>query len=66
VLSSWHVPMYVAVRRGALKLSRDALSGEPPRVPAGLFTPGRLASSSSSLGLSWSFLSTRLACHAQA
>jgi hypothetical protein len=54
VLGSWHVLSYVVVRRGALKLSRDALSGEPPRGRAGLFTPGRLASSPSSLGLSWS------------
>jgi hypothetical protein len=54
MFGSWHVPSYIAVRRGALKLSRDALSGEPPRGQAGLFTPGRLASSTSSLGLSWS------------
>jgi hypothetical protein len=52
MLGSWHVPSYVVVRRGALELSRDALSGEPPRGRAGLFTPGRLASSPSSLGLS--------------
>jgi hypothetical protein len=52
VLGSWHVPSYVAVRQGALKPCRDALSGEPPHGRDGLFTPGRLASSPSSLGLS--------------
>jgi hypothetical protein len=52
VLVSWHVPSYGAVRRGALKPSRDALSGKPPRGRAGLFPPGRLAFSPSSLGLS--------------
>jgi hypothetical protein len=35
-----------------LKLSRDALSGEPSRGRAGLFIPGRLATSPSSLHLS--------------
>jgi hypothetical protein len=29
MLGSWHVSSYVAVRRGALKPSRDALSGKP-------------------------------------
>jgi hypothetical protein len=53
VLGSWHIPSYVTVRRCALNPSRDALSGEPPRGWDGLFTPGRLASSLSSLGLSW-------------
>jgi hypothetical protein len=52
VLGSWHVLSYVAVHRGALKPSRDALSGKPPRGQVGLFPPGRLALSSSSLGLS--------------
>jgi hypothetical protein len=52
MLGSWHVPLYVVVRRGALKLSRDALSWEPPRGRAGLFISGLLASSPSSLLLS--------------
>jgi hypothetical protein len=52
VLGSWHVPSYVAVRRGALKPSRDALSGKPPRGQVELFPLGRLAFSSSSLALS--------------
>jgi hypothetical protein len=52
VHGSWHVPSYVDVRQAAWKPSRGALSGEPPRVRVGLFTPGRLASSPSSLGLS--------------
>jgi hypothetical protein len=43
VFGSLHVSSYVVVRRGALKLSCDALSGEPPRGPAGLFIPGCLA-----------------------
>jgi hypothetical protein len=30
VLGSWHVPSFVVVRRGALKSSSDALSGELP------------------------------------
>jgi hypothetical protein len=54
MLGSWHVPSYVVVCQVALKPSRGALSGEPPRGRAGLFTPGRLASSPSSLGLSQS------------
>jgi hypothetical protein len=54
MLGSLHVPSYVAIRRGALKTSCDALSGDPPRGRVGLFIPGRLASSLSSLGLSWS------------
>jgi hypothetical protein len=29
VLGRWHVPSYVVVHQGALKLGRDALSGEP-------------------------------------
>jgi hypothetical protein len=52
VLGSWHVLSHVVVRRGALKPSHDALSGEPSRGRAGLFTTGCLASSPSSLGLS--------------
>jgi hypothetical protein len=52
VLGSWHVPSYVAVRRGALMPSRDALSGKPPRGRVGLFPPGRLSFSLSSLCLS--------------
>jgi hypothetical protein len=52
VLGSWHVPSYVAVRRGALKPTRDALSGKPPCGRVGLFPLGRLAFSPSSLGLS--------------
>jgi hypothetical protein len=52
VLGGWHVLSYVAVSRGALKPSRDALSEESPRGRVGLFTPGRLAFSPSSLGLS--------------
>jgi hypothetical protein len=35
VLGSWHVPSFVIVSWGTLKLSSDALSWEPPRV-AGL------------------------------
>jgi hypothetical protein len=45
MLGSLHVPSYVAIRRGALKPSCDALSGDPPRGRVGLFIPGRLASS---------------------
>jgi hypothetical protein len=45
MLGSWHVPSYVAVRRGALKPSRDTFSGKPPHGRVGLFSP-------SSLGLS--------------
>jgi hypothetical protein len=52
VLGSWHVPSYVIVHQGALKTSRDALSEEPPRGRVGMFAPGRLAFSPSSLGLS--------------
>jgi hypothetical protein len=52
VLGSWHVPSYVAVRRGALKSGRDVLSGKPPRGRVGLFPSGRLAFSPSSLSLS--------------
>jgi hypothetical protein len=52
MFGSWHVPSYVAVRRGALKLSRDALSGKPPCGRVGLFPPGCLAFSPSSLSLS--------------
>jgi hypothetical protein len=52
VLGNWHVPSYVAVRRGALKPGRDVLSGKPPRGRVGLFSSGRLAFSPSSLGLS--------------
>jgi hypothetical protein len=54
VLGSWHVSLYVAVRRGALKPSRDALSGKPPCGWVGLFLPGRLAFSPSRLVLSQS------------
>jgi hypothetical protein len=54
VLGNWHAPSHVAVRGGALKSSRDALSGEPPRDRVGLFPPGRLAFSPSSFGLSQS------------
>jgi hypothetical protein len=50
VLGSWHVPSYFAVRQGVLKPSRDALSEEPPHGRVGLFTPGCLAFSPSSLG----------------
>jgi hypothetical protein len=52
VLGSWHVPSYIVVCQGALKLSRDALSWEPPRGWARLFILGRLAPSLSSLYLS--------------
>jgi hypothetical protein len=52
VLGIRHVPSYVAVRRGALKLSRDALLGKPPRGWVGLFLPEHLAFSPSRLGLS--------------
>jgi hypothetical protein len=31
VLGCWYIPSYVAVCQVALKLSRDALSWEPPR-----------------------------------
>jgi hypothetical protein len=51
VLGSWHVPSYVAVRRGALKWSSDALLGKPTRGRVGLFPPGHLAFPSR-LGLS--------------
>jgi hypothetical protein len=54
VFGSWHVPSYIVVHRGALKLGRDALWGEPPCGRAGLFTLGRFAFSLSILGLSWS------------
>jgi hypothetical protein len=52
VLGSWHIPSYVAVRRGALEPCCDALSGKPSRVRVGLFPLGRLAFSPSRLGLS--------------
>jgi hypothetical protein len=52
VLGIWHVSSYVAVRQGALKPSREALSGKPSRGRVGLFPPGRLTFSPSSLGLS--------------
>jgi hypothetical protein len=52
VLGSWHIPSYVAVRRGALKPSSDALSRNPPRGRVGLSPPGHLAFSPISLGLS--------------
>jgi hypothetical protein len=54
VLGSWHVPSYVAVCRGALKPSRDALSGKPSRDWVGRILPGRLTFSTSRLGLSQS------------
>jgi hypothetical protein len=54
MLGSWHVPSYVAIRRGALKPSRYALSGELSRDQARLFNLGHLGSSPSSLDLSWS------------
>jgi hypothetical protein len=52
VLGSWHVPSYIAVRRGVSKLSCDTLSGKPLRGWVELFPPRRLASSPSGLGLS--------------
>jgi hypothetical protein len=52
VLDSWHILSYVAIRRGALKPSRDALLGKSPCGRVELFPQGRLAFSSSSLGLS--------------
>jgi hypothetical protein len=54
VFGSWHVPSYVAVRRGMLKPNCDTLSGKPPRGRVGLLPPGCLAFSPSSLGLSQS------------
>jgi hypothetical protein len=52
MFGSWHVPSYVVVRWSALKLSRGALSWEPPRGRGELFIPRHLASSPSSLHLS--------------
>jgi hypothetical protein len=52
MLGSWHIPSYVAIRRGVSKPSCDTLSGKPPRGWVELFPPGRLAFSPSSLGLS--------------
>jgi hypothetical protein len=52
MFGSWHVPSYVTVRQGALKLSRDTLSRKPLRGRVGLFPPGCLALSPSSLSLS--------------
>jgi hypothetical protein len=52
MLGSWHVPSYVAVCRDVVKPSRDALSGKSLRGWVGLFLPGRLAFSPSSLSLS--------------
>jgi hypothetical protein len=54
VLGSWHVPSYVAVRRGVSKPSCDTLSGKQPRGRVEQFPPGRLAFSPSSSGLSLS------------
>jgi hypothetical protein len=51
MLGCWYVSSYVAVRQDVLKLSRDALSWESPRVRVRLFIPGRLASPPSSLRL---------------
>jgi hypothetical protein len=52
MLGRWDVPLYVAVRLGALKRSHAAWSWEPPRGRARLFTPGRLAPPPSNLLLS--------------
>jgi hypothetical protein len=52
VFGNWHVPLHVAVRQGALKLSCDAMSGKTPCGQVGLFPPGRLAFSPSGLSLS--------------
>jgi hypothetical protein len=52
VIGSWHIPSYVAVRRGALEPSCDALSGMQPHGRVGLFPLGRLAFSPNRLGLS--------------
>jgi hypothetical protein len=49
---NWYVPSYVVVRQDALKPSCDALSGKPPHGQVGLFPPGHLAFSPSSLNLS--------------
>jgi hypothetical protein len=51
VLGSWYVPSYVAVRQGVSAPSCDTLSGKPQRGWVELFLPGRLAFSTSSLGL---------------
>jgi hypothetical protein len=52
MLGCWHLPSYVAVRRGVSKPSCDTLSGKLPRGWVELFLLGRLAFSLSSLGLS--------------
>jgi hypothetical protein len=46
---NWCVSSYVVVRQAALKLGLDVLSGKPSRGRVGLFTPGHLAFSPSSL-----------------
>jgi hypothetical protein len=46
-----YVSSYVVVRQVALKLGLDVLSEKPPRGRFGLFTPGHLAFSPSSLVL---------------
>jgi hypothetical protein len=51
VPDSWYVSSYVVVCQAALKLGRDALSEKLLRGQVGLFTPGRLAFSLSSLVL---------------
>jgi hypothetical protein len=49
VPDNWYVPSYVVIRQAALKLGLDVLSGKSPRGRVGLFTPGHLAFSPSSL-----------------
>jgi hypothetical protein len=46
-----YVSSYVVVHQAALKLGLDVLSEKPPRGRVGLFTPGLLAFSPSSLVL---------------
>jgi hypothetical protein len=52
MLGNWHVPSHVAVRQNVLKPSCDALLGKPSRGRVGLFPPGCLVFSLSSLSLS--------------
>jgi hypothetical protein len=51
VPDNWYVPSYVVIRQAALKLGLGVLSGKLPRRWVGLFTPGHLAFSLSSLVL---------------
>jgi hypothetical protein len=46
-----YVPSYIVIPQAVLKLGLDVLSEKPPRGRVGLFTPGHLAFSPSSLVL---------------